>query len=284
MLRDLIVRHVKPVLSPEVYQRLRRLDPSTAERDAARARRESRRQAAAERAERKRRRTPVPLSERDLSWLARHFGTDKWGPHRYPPHYERHLRHLKDDAFTLLEIGIGGYRKEGTGGASLRMWREFFPRAQILGLDIVDKSFVNADRIRAFQGSQTDADLLRAIVADADNLQVVIDDGSHRSEHIIETFSVLFPLLPIGGVYAIEDTQTSYWEGYGGSHDLAATHTSMAFVKRLLDDLNYEEFTPAGHEPTYAQRYVVAVHAYHNLVIIEKGHNNEKRHGADVAP
>ncbi|MCW2810347.1 MAG: hypothetical protein JWP61_805 [Friedmanniella sp.] len=280
MLRELIVRHVKPVLPPGLYQGLRRLDPTAGERDAAR---EARQAAAAARSARKPRRTAVPMAERDLTWLAKHFGTDKWGPHRYPPHYERHLVHLKNEAFTLLELGIGGYKKEGTGGASLRMWREFFPRAQILGLDIVDKSFVNADRIRAYHGSQTDAELLRRIVADADNLQVVIDDGSHRSDHIIETFGVLFPLLPIGGIYAIEDTQTSYWEGYGGSHDLTASHTSMAFVKTLLDDLNYEEFTKAGYQPTYTQRYVVAVHAYHNLVVIEKGDNNEKRHGPDVA-
>jgi cephalosporin hydroxylase len=53
-------------------------------------------------------------------------------------------------------------------------------------------------------------------------VSVVIDDGSHRSEHILATVAHLFPLLPRGSLYAIEDTQTSYWAGYGGSTDPAA--------------------------------------------------------------
>ena len=56
-----------------------------------------------------------PLKERDLTALATHFGTDKWGVHRYTPHYERHLQHLRD-AYALpvvparnhpLDLGAG---------------------------------------------------------------------------------------------------------------------------------------------------------------------------------
>ena len=49
----------------------------------------------------------------------------------------------------------------------------------------------------------------------------------------------------------------------------------MAMVRRLLDGLNHEEFLEPGYEPSYTDQHVVAVHCYHNLVLIEKGENRE---------
>jgi demethylmacrocin O-methyltransferase len=257
-LRRVAVRTIKPLVSDRTWQRLKARGGAPAG------------QVLTPQQERRRR-----LRQMDLTELAQEFGTDKWGTHRYTPHYQRHLEHLRDEPFTLLEIGIGGYRRKGQGGASLRMWKHFFRRAQILGLDIQDKSFVDAPRIRTYKGSQTDADLLRKIVADAGGLQVVIDDGSHRPEHIRETFKVLFPLLHDGGVYAIEDTQTSYWPEWGGSEDRHDPTTTMALVKDLLDGLNFEEYVDESYEPTYTDLHVKSVHCYHNLVVIEKGDNRE---------
>lgn len=279
MLREFAAQRVKPLLSDDAWQRLRRLHPLTAERDRLMAEKNllRDRRLAAVRQEleaAKQEREAADLSGWSLTALAEHFGTDKWGRHRYTPHYERHLGHLKHDRFTLVELGIGGYAREKAGGASLRMWKAFFPQAQIVGVDIEDKTFVNADRIRAYRGSQVDEQLLHRVVDESTNLQVVIDDGSHRSEHVIETFRVIFPLLPLGGVYVIEDTQTSYWRRFGGSTQPGAP-TSMNFVKDLLDGMNYEEFTPTAYEPTYAQKHVVGLHAYHNLIFIEKGVNAE---------
>ena len=221
-------------------------------------------------------RRAAKASRPSLTQLAKLHGTDKWGNHFYTPHYERHLRHLRDKPFTLLEIGIGGYRQDKQGGASLRMWRDFFPNAQIVGLDIEDKSFVDGGRIRSYCGSQTDPAVLQRIVDDSDVIRVIVDDGSHRPEHIRETFAYLFPKLADGGVYAIEDTHTSYWPNWGGSEVLSAPDSTMAMVKDLLDGLNYEEFLDRSYEPTYADVNIRAVHAYHNLVIIEKGRNQER--------
>lgn len=270
MLNKLVVRTVKPVLSDAAWTRLRHLDPRAKRRDAERADRAAKKSAA------EGKRAAADLSTKSLTQLAKHFKTDKWGRHRYTPHYERHLKHLKKESFTLFEIGIGGYTRAGQGGASLRMWKSFFPRAQVIGLDIEDKSFVNEDRIRSVQGSQVDEAVLRRIAAEAGNLQVVIDDGSHVPEHIVETFRIMFPLLADHGIYVIEDLQTSYWERYGGSTDLADPSTSMNMIKSLLDGLNYEEYTEPDYEPSYSELHVVAVHAYHNLVFIEKGLNNEE--------
>ena len=56
----------------------------------------------------------------------------------------------------------------------------------------------------------------------------------------------------------------------------------MALVKRLVDGLNYEEFVDEDYQPTYADRHVVGVHCYHNLVIIEKGENAEGTNKLEV--
>lgn len=260
-LRRAAVKTVKPLVSDRVWEVLKR---------AGRAGRSTPEPPQLTPAQERRR----ALRAMDLTELALHFGTDKAGKHHYTQHYERHLGHLKNDSFTLLEIGIGGYRKQGRGGSSLRMWKHFFPKAQIVGLDIEDKSFVEAARITTYQGSQTDAELLRRIERESGGVKVLIDDGSHRPEHIRETFGIFFPLLADDGIYVIEDTQTSYWPRWGGSTDLHSPDTTMALVKDLLDGLNHEEFE-GDHVPSYSDQHVVAVHAYHNLVFIEKGLNNE---------
>ena len=266
MLKKVAVQTVKPLVSGRAWERLRSVGGRRAPQSptAAPVKRLNPRQ---ERIAR--------LRAMDLTELAVEFKTDKWGTHRYTPHYQRHLAHLRREKFTMLEIGIGGYSRKGRGGASLRMWKHFFPRAQIIGLDIEDKSFVDRPRIKTYMGDQTDEELLRRIFAENPDIKVVIDDGSHRPPHIRKSFEVLFPLLPPDGVYAIEDTQTSYWPEWLGSDDLQDRTTTMALVKDLVDGLNYEEFVDESYEPTYTDRHVVGVHCYHNLVVIEKGDNRE---------
>ncbi|WP_426246092.1 hypothetical protein [Nocardioides sp. LHG3406-4] len=215
----------------------------------------------------------------DLTELAVEFGTDKWGVHRYTPHYQRHLEHLRGEEFTLLELGVGGYTRS-IGGASLKMWKWFFPRAHIVGLDIEDKTALSAGRITVVQGDQTDEALLTALMAEHRPL-VVIDDGSHVPDHVRASFGVLFPLLPDDGIYAIEDTQTSYWPEWGGQADPRARGTSMDLVKDLVDGLNFEEYVDP-HEPSYTDRWVRSVHCYHNLVVVEKGDNVEGTNKFDV--
>lgn len=275
MIRDLLVKTLKPLMTEDAWQRLRRMDPGSAERDRKRAKRTRSVPPAVVTLKSPAASSPTPRApEPSLTELARRHGTDKWGTHRYTPHYEFHLAHLRNRKFTLLEIGIGGYARDHAGGASLRMWRDYFPKAQIVGLDIENKSFVDGPRIQTYQGSQTDGPLLRTIMDDCVNALVVIDDGSHQNAHVLTTFAELFPLLPEGGMYVIEDTQTSYLSHYGGSLDQSAT-TTMNLVKSLMDGLNYEEYTAFDQQPSYTQLHVVGLHVYHNMVFIEKGRNEE---------
>ena len=65
-----------------------------------------------------------------MTALATIYWSDKAGRHKYTSHYERHLRHLRRRPIRLLEMGIGGYDSPTWGGASLRTWRDYFPRGK----------------------------------------------------------------------------------------------------------------------------------------------------------
>jgi hypothetical protein len=213
---------------------------------------------------------------RDLPRLAMIYGTDKWGEHWYAAHYARHFRHLRRKKITLLEIGIGGYGDSQGGGASLRMWRRYFPNALIVGLDYFDKAAHAEERIRIYRGDQSDERILRQIVAEVGRPDVIIDDGSHINRHVIKSFEVLFPLLADEGIYVVEDTQTAYWPKEGGSSDdLLQAPTSMCLLKSLVDGLNHEEFIKPGYVSSYYDEHITAIHFYHNLVFIQKGRNQE---------
>lgn len=222
----------------------------------------------------------VQTGSPSLPRLCEKYGSDKHGFHFYAQHYERHFRSLRKKPLRLLEIGIGGYDDPGKGGASLRVWQHFFPKALIYGLDIHDKSAHDTRRIKTLVGDQADADQLTAISDAYGPFDIIIDDGSHLNQHVLSSFKCLFPLLKPNGIYAVEDLQTSYWENafgmpWDGSSDLNARDTSMGFFKSLADGLNHVEFKNASYQPSYYDRHVVALHFYHNLVFIQKGVNDE---------
>lgn len=216
--------------------------------------------------------------EVDLGALARRFGSDKWGIHFYTPHYERHFEEYRDQRINLLEIGIGGYEHPYRGGESLRMWRAYFRRSLVYGLDLHEKSLVDWQRVVAIQGDQSDSQALAAIAAEIGPLDIVIDDGSHVSDHVLTSFMALFPLLTSNGIYVIEDLQTAYWPRWnGGRSDLDDPLTTTGFLKTLIDALHHQDrLTSSLDMSRDIEHQVRAIHLYHNIVFIEKGINAEQ--------
>lgn len=148
------------------------------------------------------------VNSMDLATLGRRHGTDKGGHSfkgvSYLDLYEQHFRTLRDRNLTLLEIGV-------LNGCSLRMWRDYFPNAQIVGVDIDPASRRHeGDRIRVYVGSQDDETMLAQIGRETGGLDLVIDDGSHLTPLTIATFQHLFPYVRSGGWYIIEDLANSY--------------------------------------------------------------------------
>lgn len=205
----------------------------------------------------------------NLTRLASLHQCDKAGDHFYTQHYQHLFEKQRFQPLRLLEIGVGGYADRESGGNSLRMWKYFFPRAEIFSLDIEDKRHLAEERIHIFHGSQSDGEFLERVMAATGPLDIVIDDGSHRSADIIFSFEKLFPCLKPGGHYVVEDTQTSYWPDYGDSP------TAMDYFKKLVDGLNYAERILPGYRPTYLDRNIFSLQFFHNLIFVRKGPNDE---------
>ena len=215
----------------------------------------------------------------DLGALAVRFGSDKWGNvHWFTQHYERHFARLRDEPVRLLELGIGGYEHPDQGGGSLRMWRSYFRRGQVYGLDLFSKTDLDGIRLRTLRGDQNDPDCLARIAAEFGPFDIIIDDGSHINEHVLTSFRALFPHVRPGGFYVIEDLWTSYLPGYGGDgQDLDNPSTMLVMIKSLVDALHHEERAPRPGPPTAAEQHLAGLHVYHNIAFLEKGRNAEGR-------
>lgn len=218
------------------------------------------------------------LYSKNLTKLSRINGTDKGTTHQYTVKYAFHFQKLRKRKLNILEIGVGGYEFPDAGGESLRMWKFYFPKSKIFGIDIFDKRDLEEKRIRIFQGSQADSEFLLNVCREIGEIDIIIDDGSHINEHVLTSFNILFPLMKKGGIYVVEDIQSAYWSdfGYGGdSLDLNKPGTSMNFFKKLADGLNYQEFIKPGYQASYFDKNITSIHFYHNIVFIYKGENNE---------
>jgi hypothetical protein len=209
---------------------------------------------------------PLPLATRLYG------GTDKW-LHGYTDHYATHLRPYRWRRNRILEIGVGGYESLSPGG-SLRLWRDYLPRSQVVGLDINDKEVDLGPSVRFVRGDQTDVDALsRAVAALDGSPTIVIDDGSHLVEHAATSFEFLFPLLSAGGLYVIEDLHTSYLPDWGGSFP-ATGGTAVGLVRSLVDDVQTRDrvFTRKPHwtRPPVSIADVASVHVYPGIVFVAK--------------
>jgi SAM-dependent methyltransferase len=145
-----------------------------------------------------------------LCELAEKWHTDKVRSiyHDYTPFYSELLE--GHEIRRILEIGIGtpitmmwpGY----IAGASLRMWEEYFPAAEVFGLDIDGSALINQGRIRSLQCDQGNETALIAAAQQLDgNFDLIIDDGSHVPAHQELGARVLTRFLRPRGIYVIED-------------------------------------------------------------------------------
>ena len=217
-----------------------------------------------------------PVEEVDpLTRIAILHGTDKWGAHFYTPVYHRLFAHLRDKPVRLLEIGIGGYHFARLGGASLAMWADYFPNGRILGIDVYAKTLDLGERVDVRQGSQDDAAFLTRMSAEHGPFDIVIDDGSHVPAHVTASFNVLFPLLADGGLYVIEDVQSTFWPQFGGS--ALDGGGIMHLARAILEHLHHAEIQvvqPNRRVSDFA-RSIRSFRAWHNIFAIEKGDNTE---------
>jgi hypothetical protein len=152
----------------------------------------------------------VCLSDVSLRGLADLFGSDKGSiKHNYCEHYtaliSKILRDKAESQITIGELGVAC-------GASLRMWAHHLPRAKVIGFDIR----------QACKSLCRDLRNVEIIIGDGTQFStfldkefdLFIDDGSHVSEHIVKTFSLVWAKIRPGGFYVVEDLSCTYNEAY----------------------------------------------------------------------
>ena len=187
---------------------------------------------------------------------AAHYATDKVLHSAHLEYYAQFFEPFLDKEIRLLELGV--YK-----GGSLLLWRDYFHRGVIVGLDAKSVDLDDpTGRIRIYRGQQEDTQLLDLIARQTapEGFDIVIDDCSHIGELARVSFWHLFDHhLKPGGLYAIEDWGTGYWDSWPDGKSYVAPpppapsvasirfHTLLARgVKRLLKRVAYASASNLG--------------------------------------
>jgi hypothetical protein len=143
-----------------------------------------------------------------LQQLGRRYKTDK-GSHNfkgitYLHIYDIFFRWFRDVPMNILELGV-------KRGASLRVWRDYFRKGQVYGLDVNPSCKKWKDkRIHIVTGYQDDEKLLSDLAKKTKGFDIVLDDCSHINVLTLESFKILWPYVKPGGLYVVEDLRNSY--------------------------------------------------------------------------
>jgi len=111
---------------------------------------------------------------------------------------------------------------------------------------------------------------LKKLISTIGKVDIVIDDGSHMNEDVITSFKFLFKKISPGGYYVVEDTQTSYWNEYGGGLKKQSKKTTMQFFGSLIDCPNYRYFEDEDYSSTYFDKFIKEINFYENIIFIKK--------------
>jgi len=162
----------------------------------------------------------------ELSRLCDVYGSDKgelvknghpypWPSHTYADFYANLFSHCRNSVTKVFECGIGTNNPNlpssmgisGKPGASLRVWRDYFPNATVYGADIDKDVLFEEDRIKTYFINQLDPVVISSFwgeVAIAD-FDFMIDDGEHTFEAGSTLFLHSIDKLSRNGIYIIED-------------------------------------------------------------------------------
>jgi hypothetical protein len=114
----------------------------------------------------------------------------------------------------MAELTSCNYRP----GASLRMWRDYFPNAQIVGCDILENVQFTDDNITTYVTDQSNVESLNKLIENIGSPDVILDDGSHIEEHQVISFKTLWKTIKPGGIYIIEDVCIDWIKRYEKLH------------------------------------------------------------------
>lgn len=170
-----------------------------------------------------------------LALLCDQYGSDKGqvstsgrpysGPaHTYTDMYSLLFDHCRHTVQNVFECGLGTNNPDlpssmgimGKPGASLRVWRDYFPNASIFGADIDKDILFQEERIRTGYLDQLNPSEIKAYWAEvgAVDFDLMVDDGLHTFEAGTCLFTHSIDRLGPNGIYVIEDVDKSDLNAY----------------------------------------------------------------------
>ena len=109
-----------------------------------------------------------------------------------PDHYHDIFSHCRKNITKVFECGIGTNNPSfssnmgtcGQPGASLRAWRDYFPNAEVIGVDIDKHIIFSEERINTFYVDQTSKESIEKMwdIVRTNDFDLMIDDGLHTFE------------------------------------------------------------------------------------------------------
>lgn len=148
------------------------------------------------------------------------------GYHRIYPWFLNHFRNY--EKVNLLEIGVDEQN-------SIHLWLDFFPEAEITVMDIDDKNVQSCRFVKLDQSSEKE--LVKYAKDNNEQHHIIVDDGSHVPEHQMLTLIQLWKTLKPGGVYIIEDIETSYW-GNSDIYGYKFNSDEFNFVQKVINSIH----------------------------------------------
>jgi hypothetical protein len=138
--------------------------------------------------------------------------TDKNTAHSYLDTYEKLFFPIRKTASNILEVGI-------YWGGSIQLWRDYFPYAQIYAVDICSLDFIrkpsilNDHNITLFTNTNgyDDTFIQSEFINKNIKFDMILDDGPHTIEGMINFIVKYLPLLSENGIMIIEDVQDFNW-------------------------------------------------------------------------
>lgn len=172
-----------------------------------------------------------------LNLLCDKYGSDKgqsrrdghpypWPSHTFTDVYELLFQLRRFDVQKVIECGIGTDNPDlassmgvnGKPGASLRVWRDYFVNAEVIGIDIDEDILFEEERIKTYKCDQTSKSSIENFISDAGiedkSVDIIIDDGLHVFHAGTALFESLNRCLADTGLYVIEDVSGSDYFKY----------------------------------------------------------------------
>lgn len=210
------------------------------------------------------------MTTETLDQIGRSRGTDKASHiHDYLSFYAEKFEPIRYESFVLFELGV-------FHGASVQMWADYFPNAQIVGIDYDPNARqYESERISILIGNAGEESFLRSIVERHGRPRIVIDDASHRWDHQILSLQTLFPLVVPGGQFVIEDIDTSFEKHllnapFQGESQISAIDYVYKLARCLVGDAALGSEKPYDAFIANCYRHVHSIEFYRRLALVNK--------------